>query len=169
MKYTEKEKRDKVFSFLLFVYFLFLIRVIVFKYSYVELRAIVDSWQKDVIWEGLSTANFTPFKTIRMYIRHYDMPGIHSFSNLFGNILIFIPFGFLLSRVHPVCRNLLVLIANSFLFVLGIEVFQLFSAFGAFDVDDIMLNVLGTLLGGLCYHLFITLKKRKTTKKFKNP
>lgn len=169
MNHTVKSKRDKQLSLLLFLYILLIIKVIVFKFSYEQMRTIMAGWQKDIIWEGLNTANFTPFKTIKMYIRYYRMPGINSFSNLFGNILIFVPFGFLLSRVHPACRNLLVLIANAFLFVLGIEVFQLFSAFGAFDVDDIMLNVFGAVLGGLLYHIYMNTEKRKYSKKFKNP
>ena len=38
--------------------------------------------------------------------------------------------------------------------VLGIEFFQLFSAFGAFDVDDILLNVAGAMTGYLVYKIF---------------
>ena len=30
-----------------------------------ELRAIADAWQKNVILEGLGTANFMPFRTIK--------------------------------------------------------------------------------------------------------
>ncbi len=43
---------------------------------------------------------------------------------------------------------------NVFLLVLGIEVFQLFSAFGAFDVDDILLNCVGAVIGYVCYFPF---------------
>ena len=35
---------------------------------------------------------------------------------------------------------------QAFFLVVGIEVFQLFSAFGAFDVDDILLNCFGAVL-----------------------
>ncbi|WP_321019424.1 VanZ family protein, partial [Eisenbergiella porci] len=38
-------------------------------------------------------------------------------------------------------------LVNAFLFVAGIEVFQLFSSFGAFDVDDLLLNCFGAMLG----------------------
>ena len=43
------------------------------------------------------------------------------------------------------------LLVNAFLFVVGIEVFQLFSAFGAFDVDDILLNCVGAAFGWIAY------------------
>lgn len=152
MNQATKMKSKKWICLLFYLYILFIIKVIVFKYSFEQLNVIVDSWRKDVIWEGLSTANFTPFKTIRMYIRYYNMTGINSFANLFGNILVFIPFGYLLPMVHKSCKNGLILLANAFLFVVGIEFFQLFSAFGAFDVDDIILNCLGSMAG---YGIFV--------------
>ena len=40
---------------------------------------------------------------------------------------------------------------NAFLLVCGIELFQLFTAFGAFDVDDILLNCVGAMIG---YNIF---------------
>ena len=151
MRKTEQSKRDKWLSLLFFLYLLFVIKMIVFKYPVSQMQAIVDSWQKDVILEGLSTANFIPFKTIKMYIRYYDLPGIRSFANLFGNILIFVPVGMLFPFVHKRGRNIWILLTNAFLFVAGIEIFQLFSAFGAFDVDDIILNCFGVLMGRVLF------------------
>lgn len=154
MRNIEKSKRDWFLNVLFFLYLLFIIRVIVFKYPYDQLHAIADSWQKDVIWEGLSTANFVPFKTIKMYIRYYDLPGLRSFSNLFGNILVFIPVGILLPRVHEGSKKVICMLFNVLLFIIGIEVFQLFSNFGAFDVDDIILNTFGVLLGRCLYRIW---------------
>lgn len=150
---TEQSKWNKWVSLLFFLYLLFIIKVIVFKYPLSELQEIVDSWQKDVVLEGLHTANFVPFKTIKMYIRYYDLPGLRSFSNLFGNVLIFVPVGIFMPMVHRASKNPLIMLANTFIFVLGIEVFQLFSAFGAFDVDDIILNCFGVLLGRALYQI----------------
>lgn len=159
MSKIEKFKLDKWISLIFFLYLLFVIRMIVFKYPMSELQEIVASWQKDVVWEGLGTANFIPFKTIKMYIRYYDLPGLRSFSNLFGNILIFIPIGMLMPMAHKASRNVWVMLMNAFLFVLGIEVFQLFSAFGAFDVDDIILNCFGVLIGRAVYQILIRRKE----------
>ena len=102
-----------------------------------------------MILEGLDTANFTPFKTIRMYIDYAYMR--NSFENLVGNILVFVPFGFLLPYVWKKAGSFWVMLLNAVIFVLGIEVFQLFSACGAFDVDDIILNCLGAVWGYLFY------------------
>ena len=77
---------------LLFVlYLLVLLKVIVFKYPLGILREIAGTWSKEVLWEGLSGANFVLFRTIKMYIRHWNNRGLNSFGNLVGNVVTFIP------------------------------------------------------------------------------
>lgn len=144
----QKRNRWKLFFA---IYILVVIKVIIFKYPYEELLAIAASWRRDVIFEGLGTANFTPFKTIKMYIDYSYK--LNSVENLAGNVLVFVPLGFLIPLVAKEGENFFVMLLNAFVFVLGIEVFQLFSAFGAFDVDDILLNCLGASLGFGVYRL----------------
>lgn len=153
---------------LFILYLLLVIRLIIFKYPYEQLKAIADTWEKGVILEGLDTANFTLFKTIRMYIDYSYM--LNSFENLVGNVVVFMPFGFLFPYVFLRGRNFLVMFLNAFLLVLGIEVFQLFSAFGAFDVDDIFLNCVGAVIGYLLYFPFETLRMhyRRKSRSVKN-
>ncbi|MBD5459486.1 MAG: VanZ family protein, partial [Lachnospiraceae bacterium] len=50
------------------------------------------------------------------------------------------------------------------LIVTGIELFQLLSAFGAFDVDDFILNCAGALLGYIFFIFCETFQKRKESK-----
>lgn len=153
MKQIEKSKQERLLCLFFFLYLLFLLKMIVFKYPLAELQEIAGAWRQEVIWEGLHTANFVPFKTIKMYIQYYDLPGIRSFSNLFGNVLIFVPVGAMLPLVHKASKNVLILLVNALLLIVGIEVFQLFSNFGAFDVDDIILNCFGVLLGRCVYQI----------------
>ena len=75
---------------------------------------------------------------------------------------------FLLPYVLKWGRNFLVMLLNAFLFVLGIEVFQLFSAFGAFDVDDILLNCFGAVIGYIIYLIYEAVKKWHNNKKRRN-
>lgn len=133
------------------IYILVVIKVIIFKYPYEELMKIVALWRRSVILEGLGTANFTPFKTIKMYIDYAYK--LNSVENLAGNVLVFVPFGFLFPMVAREGERFFVMLLNAFLLVLGIEVFQLFSAFGAFDVDDILLNCFGAALGFWMYRV----------------
>ena len=144
------------------IYILIVIKVIIFKYPYEEMVAIAASWRRDVILEGLGTANFTLFKTIKMYIDYAYK--LNSVENLAGNVLVFVPFGFLFPMVAREGNRFFVMLLNAFVFVLGIEVFQLFSAFGAFDVDDILLNCLGAALGFGIYKAVLLLSGRKKRK-----
>ena len=142
------------------IYILFVIKVIIFKYPMEQLRMIADTWQKDVILEGLGTANFVPFRTIKMYIDYAYK--LNSVENLAGNLFVFVPLGFMLPLISEDMQKFSEVFINAFTFVLGIEVFQLFSAFGAFDVDDILLNCLGAIIGYGCYKIIIVIcEKRK--------
>ena len=80
-----------------------------------------------------------------MYIRYWGK--LNSFENLFGNVLAFVPLGFLLPFLQKESRRFWILFLDAFVLVCCIELFQLFTAFGAFDVDDILLNCVGALLG----------------------
>ena len=141
------------------VYILFVIKVIIFKYPMEQLRAIADTWRKDVILEGLGTANFVPFRTIKMYIDYAYK--LNSVENLVGNLVVFMPLGFLLPLLSEELQKFSEVFINVFTFALGIEVFQLFSAFGAFDVDDILLNCLGAVIGYGCYKAAAAIKDKK--------
>lgn len=161
MKLTDKRKRQILFA----VYIIFVLKVIIFKYPYAQLRSIMDTWSREVILEGLDTANFTLFRTIHMYIEYSDR--LNSFENLVGNVVVFIPYGMLLPAIWKRFRNFADTFLAALLFSLAIEVFQLFSAFGAFDVDDVMLNCAGAVAGYLIYMLvekinyWITKEKRE--------
>lgn len=153
------KKSQSMLKVIFFLYLLLVVRLIIFKYPMVTLREIASSWEKGVVLEGLDSANFTLFKTIRMYIDYAYK--LNSFENLVGNVVVLIPFGFLLPYVLKWGKNFFVMLFNAFIFVLGIEVFQLFSAFGAFDVDDILLNCLGAVLGYLFYLLWGLIGREK--------
>lgn len=154
-----KKNCKKVWKFVFLVYILILIKLIVFKYPWEYLMDIVKSWEKGVVLEGLVTANFTLGKSIRMYIKYFNkFPFWNGFANLVGNILVFVPFGFLLPVAYPACGRWWRVFYCAVGFVMCIELFQLFSAFGAFDVDDILLNVFGSVIG---YGIFVVVRKLK--------
>ena len=131
------------------IYILILIKLIIFKYPYEQLVEIAASWQPEVFLTGLRSANFVPFKTIKMYIEYSDR--LNSFENLIGNILAFVPFGMMFPLMNAKVRNFGYVIFNAFFLVLGIELFQCLTSFGAFDVDDIILNCFGVFIGYAIY------------------
>lgn len=100
--------------------------------------------------------NIIPFKTIKMYIDYYDhFNFIIWFSNLFGNILVFMPLGFLAPLLIKNLNGFFKVFLLSFITTVTVETFQLFFHVGGFDVDDILLNTIGGLLG---YFVLLLLK-----------
>lgn len=73
--------------------------------------------------------------------------------NLLGNVIGFIPLGFLLPIIRRKKTFSFLCVIFVFLFSLAIEVLQLVFRIGVFDVDDLLLNTLGGLIGYLIYLL----------------
>ncbi|MDF9799712.1 glycopeptide antibiotics resistance protein [Catalinimonas alkaloidigena] len=72
-------------------------------------------------------------------------------TNVGGNILLFVPMGVILFQLKFIPNQWWWALLLGFLISSGVESIQILSRTGNFDVDDIMLNGLGTLLGyGLC-------------------
>jgi glycopeptide antibiotics resistance protein len=100
--------------------------------------------------------NLIPFFTIRYFLFTENISLLGQLINIAGNIGLFIPFGFLL----PLCLNgrLTKALVIFWIAVLLLEFLQLITKRGDFDVDDIILNTLGFLLGywmlRLSYWLF---------------
>lgn len=162
-------RTELILKAVFFIYIALVIRCLIFKYSPEHFRRIMETWQTGVILEGLDTANFTLFKTIKMYLHYYEQ--MNSFENLFGNVLAFVPFGMLLPFLVKKERgDFFNTLGFTFLFSLGIEVFQLFSGFGAFDVDDILLNCVGGMAGYILFFFLIRpYIKYCLKKRIKNP
>lgn len=111
----------------------------------------VVTFQDDVTW---SSNNFIPFKEIL----RYDITSRLFIKNVIGNMLLILPFGFFTSyylkaeKMHlPV---ILTIIAST-----SIEIVQM-SIGRVFDVDDIILNLVGGILGYLLYSILKTLGEK---------
>lgn len=92
--------------------------------------------------------NLRPFHEIYRFFVYRNVVGFRAFAmNLFGNILIFMPFGCLLPAISVKRRKLISVVSNAFFLSLIIETAQLLSKVGSFDVDDLILNTFGGMLG----------------------
>ncbi|WPO91877.1 VanZ family protein [Chryseobacterium sp. HR92] len=65
-----------------------------------------------------------------------------------GNIIMFIPFGFL-GWIFPDLRKLKPLLFSFISCIIIVEALQYFTRMGIFEVDDIILNTFGVYLGWL--------------------
>ena len=111
----------------------------------------IVTFQDEVSW---STNNFIPFREIL----RYNIGSRLFIKNVLGNMLLFLPFGFftsyLLDNKRPLLTVVLTLIAS-----LSIEGVQLMIG-RVFEVDDIILNVLGGTFGFYLYNILDRLGKK---------
>lgn len=96
--------------------------------------------------EGATSGiNLIPFKEILRYNFHSEL----FYYNVIGNIVLFIPFGFFVSRYVNAKKASHILIASAII-SLTIEIVQ-YNIGRAFDIDDVLLNVLGSIIGFLFF------------------
>lgn len=98
--------------------------------------------------------NLKPFREIQRYLMYYDVIGPYTvFLNLAGNILAFVPFGLFFPLLSRRNRGVLKVTLISFEVSLLVELIQLVTRVGSCDVDDIILNTLGGMIGCLCFRM----------------
>lgn len=99
---------------------------------------------QDVSW---STSNFTPFS--EMF--RYEIGSRLFIKNVLGNVILFLPYGFFAAYYLKLKKPWSIL-GLSLLVSLTIETTQLLIG-RVFDIDDIILNTLGGLLGFYVYNI----------------
>ena len=103
-------------------------------------------------WEqAAGHLNLIPFRTLRLYAGLL-VSGVHAYIrmaviNLGGNIIMFIPLGFLLPRVFSRITSLSRVLLTTAALIAAVEIIQLFTLVGSCDIDDLILNTLGAALG----------------------
>ena len=126
-----------------------------------RLTYLIKNKMHITLYKELTSNNFIPFKEILRY--HF---GSHLFMrNVIGNVLLFVPFGYFISYILKSEKVYLPLLIT-FITSLTIEFVQL-SIGRVFDVDDVMLNLIGGGLGFLIYYIFMKIYD-KLPKVFKN-
>ena len=120
----------ELFSLIFIIYILCLFQIV--------------SGQDVVSW---STNNFVPFREIT----RYQLGTSLFFNNVLGNLLLFMPFGFFVSYyLKP--KKVYLVFFMTLLTSLAIELVQLYIG-RVFDIDDIILNVIGGVFGYIIYYL----------------
>ena len=104
-------------------------------------------------WEQVKMSiNLVPFRTIygSVYIIvHRTNPYLtpHEIISLLGNFALFMPFGYFIPRLFGRYRVFVKFILLTFAVLLSIEILQVLTLRGSFDVDDILLNLAGAVIG----------------------
>ncbi|MFC4619307.1 VanZ family protein [Camelliibacillus cellulosilyticus] len=142
-------KRVKQFcATLFFAYFLTLIYLTLFTYNYYVYG---------------KSFNLIFFDSIKLMLASGDLWLI--VRNIFGNVLLFLPFGFFVPIILRSARSFFICLFLSFIVSLFIESCQYEFAERIFDVDDILLNTLGGVLGWMVFKPFHGLYQMLNRKK----
>ncbi|REK56623.1 MAG: VanZ family protein [Thermobacillus sp.] len=117
-------------------------------------------------------ANFIPFRNTVEYLTgadRYNMDII--IHNTLGNILIFLPLGFFLPLLFKRYGKLSKIIVDSMVISFAIETLQIGLKIGQFDIDDVILNTFGSVLGFLLFKIMkhlLALSKGSSFRKIAN-
>ena len=134
---------------------IFIVYVLILVYGMVIYRRDLDfSWFVTggigkLIAVMADTTNLIPFATINRYLAVLDRPsGLGLFLyNVIGNMIILIPFGYFFPIVSKRAKKWWVFVLLALLFILSMEALQYVSMSGTLDVDDVLLNFIGAMIG----------------------
>lgn len=166
MSQTEKKGNPLVLvtivGYMVFALYLFLVvKILLFKFGSLDTELLTAQWEMvrsdpGVLLERLHTrGNLVPFHEIQSYLHAIQQHGSgHSLVNFAGNIVAFMPFGFLLPLLFAKkASGMGKVVLLSLLLSLLLETTQLAMSCGAFDVDDLLLNTSGGFFGYVIYRL----------------
>lgn len=110
--------------------------------------------------------NLIPFVEIRRFWVYKKQLGLMAVvTNLFGNVIGFLPFGFILPVILDKMRSGWLIVLAGFGLSVTVEVIQLITKVGCFDVDDMILNTAGAALGYLLFFICDHLRRKIYGKK----
>lgn len=120
---------------------------------------LAEWYGRTEVWEEYRY-NLELFREIKRFIIYREQLGAFAvFANLAGNILIFVPYGFFISMASR-SRGLFKTLFFSMGLSLCVEVVQLFTRVGSFDVDDILLNTIGGVLGYIFFSICNVIRRK---------
>ncbi|MBQ3021029.1 MAG: VanZ family protein [Bacilli bacterium] len=98
--------------------------------------------------------NFIPFKEIMRYPYNSSL----FYKNVLGNVLLFVPFGYFVNNKLK-NKSIIINIFMTLVTSLSIEIIQM-NIGRSFDIDDIILNLLGGIIGYIIYRIFSFIKNK---------
>ena len=148
-KYLNNNKPLKInLKVSLILYIFLLIDLVIFDFERGEITLIFnnESWQSyiDIF------VNLVPFKTIKRFFNAFGrINSRYLIYNLLGNLICLMPLSLLLPKIYKAQNKFFIFTITILLTTLAIEVTQLITCTGFFDIDDIILNASGALIAYL--------------------
>ena len=134
----------------LFILYLMSLFYVLFIYERsIDLSWIVQGGWSTLVEKQSDHLNLILFRNIFHYLQtmNYATGMRNIIVNIGGHMLMIAPFGFFLPRLHPRFQKLTFFIGVIILIMFMIEGLQFISMSGSFDVDDMLLNVIGAIIG----------------------
>lgn len=138
------KKMMNVLFYVMVAFYLFMMADLFFRYNLIfdanrEIRRSYNLIPFQMIWEYASGSN--------------HLRSSFAVSNILGNVVVFIPFGLFLQTIRKhktFWKGVLIVLATT----VAIEAIQYLFGLGASDIDDVLLNTCGGMVGMLVYRLF---------------
>lgn len=150
ISYKEEEKirvQHNIFGYMFMIYLIIALAEVVGFPSISEWRRL----------SGLNEAIFNPNINLIPFNDGFDISGIL-------NIIFFMPLGFLLPTLWKKYRSFLKTLSYGIIFSFIIEIGQLFTKNRATDINDLIMNTLGTILGWIIFNFLRKVFKKLTRK-----
>lgn len=139
-----------ILFYIVAAFYIFMMVDLFFRFSYIfDINRVI-----------LRSYNLIPLKTIMEYTSGSSIFDI----NILGNIAAFIPFGIyiqVIKKRKEFVRSLAVIGATS----LSIEIIQFVFGLGVCDIDDVILNIIGGVIGVMVYKLLMRILKSEVRTK----
>lgn len=136
-------------------YTVLLIKLVIFKFPDEMTNQALRLWSVQGLMRSFSHANYIPFRTIGSALFNAYLPV--ELPTLIYNVIAFMPFGFLLPFLIASARNLGRILLYGLAASLALEAIQLVTLLGTGDIDDVILNVTGTLIGYVLFRLLLAI------------
>ncbi len=145
-----KKKLRKTIAFLTFLFYILILVVLLFlaNRDFANRQYVNFS----ILEYAKSRINLIPFRTIWEYISspvNGTMNWDTAAENLLGNLMLFMPMGFYLPLFTRTVRSNMRYFVTMLVMLLCIEALQLLMMRGSFDIDDMILNLAGAMIGFL--------------------
>lgn len=145
------ETRNIFIKYTLYLIFIIYIIALVFV-LFGNMTYLRSPSSEDIIPSSMDlnkNVNIIPFKTITQYINslfNNTLSRTTIFANLFGNFIMFIPMGFFIPYFIKKAQKTTYFLCIVLTMLVSIELLQLLTTRGICDIDDIILNLSGSLL-----------------------
>ena len=168
---AKKEKKRNPWEALLFLGY----TVVMLYFLFFRTRTVTEGL---TYWDQIQrNCNLIPWKTVgnywdvlvrpEYYIAKWESVSIYRYQaavaliNILGNIGMFVPYGTFLPAMWQNLRKVWKVFLAGILSILAVEVCQLLTLRGRFDIDDVLLNMIGIMLGYGLWRLTHRSSKKK--------